>query len=1025
MGGDDDDDHDKSVSKILPKMWHSPVEATDDGDNVNSDDDNDDVDDDNEESDGALAWLKKGGDVSSPARSPPRKIHENVIVTGGGAPHSPSRSHDSLRSSGGAAFVENVIRASLSTSPKREKVSDGASHVDTGNVVANDTNGNPDTASISSILQQVAALRQSQQAQFMSALLGGVKEPTALDEQAPALVSRPKLETIPSSGVHEITTSSSSSSAGTGGSPFSGVSLRVRLLGPWGGGKRVSLRFLRLVVSPLDPSSDLGSLDVDIERFFDVKVLQGLGQQLPPSSETAHNLKSLMLSDKRLALRCDPVWSGACSMQSPLELHLVGKAGISGEKSGIVHGCTDAIALSRLGNDGAESILSRMRLVLGNCLNADAAVRDIEVYVSDVCVFVGQMDKEYLSANVAIPLVSTKKQLQRSDDVAMLPVDRNEAAGDEEGLEPEWIKTLKPVKRPGSARFSEFNVHGSETIHPMDAGASVPEVSRSTQEQVSSERQSSPATKRDGVVLDTAGDVQTTPLSVNRRMQRRRRENRSKGGERIDDENDATLDRALRGGPSDENMMRQSIDAISHADRFNRGRLSRANLHADIDSSSFLLASAEKLVDNNTAMSPSVSPKEPLPLQTTPSESMREDVLSGSPIGSSEDRLKRSRRIEDVQDKVANALAGLADIMQDISLNKSGSKASIGGSGSLSNLHLNSSGGSPLVTTSRQPTPTVTTNSEIPISPQGRTLRLDVLSTWGDSHYIGFNGFDIFDDTGMRVVTVDMDMESLSKKERSCFSTATKIKSITGNPADINVLPEYENDPRHVSNLVDGVSFTRDDMHVWLAPLGYCTRGGENEEEIAPLASVSIEFTDPTTLSMIRLWNYNKSRTYSARGLRYCKLYLDEALVFCGEIRMGPGALTSAEAASEVILFTTDDMALQQIASHDEAMGYVVCYIIVLLSFLVCDVFISLSSPSIASCLPSMPRHESNHHPFPPLSIINQHYTHIPNYNTGTFLKTALRCGFRSYRESAVVPTVSVPLQRIVDQYPGGAKTAP
>ncbi|XP_037088354.1 uncharacterized protein LOC119108914 [Pollicipes pollicipes] len=43
-------------------------------------------------------------------------------------------------------------------------------------------------------------------------------------------------------------------------------------------------------------------------------------------------------------------------------------------------------------------------------------------------------------------------------------------------------------------------------------------------------------------------------------------------------------------------------------------------------------------------------------------------------------------------------------------------------------------------------------------------------------------------------------------------------------PADINVLPEYNRDPRVVTNLVDGVNRTRDDMHLWLAPF---TPGGE------------------------------------------------------------------------------------------------------------------------------------------------------------------------------------------------------
>jgi hypothetical protein len=35
---------------------------------------------------------------------------------------------------------------------------------------------------------------------------------------------------------------------------------------------------------------------------------------------------------------------------------------------------------------------------------------------------------------------------------------------------------------------------------------------------------------------------------------------------------------------------------------------------------------------------------------------------------------------------------------------------------------------------------------------------------------------------------------------------------------DINVLPDYENDPRTVDNLVDGHNLTCDDLHAWLTP---------------------------------------------------------------------------------------------------------------------------------------------------------------------------------------------------------------
>lgn len=59
---------------------------------------------------------------------------------------------------------------------------------------------------------------------------------------------------------------------------------------------------------------------------------------------------------------------------------------------------------------------------------------------------------------------------------------------------------------------------------------------------------------------------------------------------------------------------------------------------------------------------------------------------------------------------------------------------------------------------------------EIPRLPEGKELIINIKSTWGDRHYVGMNGIEVF--------TVD--------------GTLAKIKAIRANPKDINVLPEYE-----------------------------------------------------------------------------------------------------------------------------------------------------------------------------------------------------------------------------------------
>ena len=118
-------------------------------------------------------------------------------------------------------------------------------------------------------------------------------------------------------------------------------------------------------------------------------------------------------------------------------------------------------------------------------------------------------------------------------------------------------------------------------------------------------------------------------------------------------------------------------------------------------------------------------------------------------------------------------------------------------------------------------------------------------------------------------------------------------------------------------SVVDETNFTCDDMHVWLAPHG--------ETMVPPLplvAAITIVFDRTASLSLVRIWNYNKSRTHCYRGVRRARMQLDKKVIFEGEIRIAPGLITSSDECSEIILFSTNSSVLEKISMYDTEMGY-------------------------------------------------------------------------------------------------------
>lgn len=177
----------------------------------------------------------------------------------------------------------------------------------------------------------------------------------------------------------------------------------------------------------------------------------------------------------------------------------------------------------------------------------------------------------------------------------------------------------------------------------------------------------------------------------------------------------------------------------------------------------------------------------------------------------------------------------------------------------------------------------------IPSSPKGRKLTINILSTWGDPYYVGLNGIEVFDSVGHRVKLTNPD------------------KQLWADPESINVLQEYDDDPRTVDKLWDGVNFTCDDMHAWMAPF---TSGSDH--------FIHVEFDHSVSLSMLRIWNYNKSRIHSYRGARYVEIALDDTFIFKGDIPRAPGTHSSPDSCCKCICFTKSDSVLRMIERYDD-----------------------------------------------------------------------------------------------------------
>ena len=198
---------------------------------------------------------------------------------------------------------------------------------------------------------------------------------------------------------------------------------------------------------------------------------------------------------------------------------------------------------------------------------------------------------------------------------------------------------------------------------------------------------------------------------------------------------------------------------------------------------------------------------------------------------------------------------------------------------------------------------------EVPYLPRGQLLKLTLYDNFSDAYYIGLDAIEIFDDQNKIIAVRD-------------------VASVTAVPHSLQDLAST-NDPRTPERL-----FSRRDAVPgevpWLAPIARCmtkqerdaagmrVQGGgcktRKEFSFFPENVLFCLFDAPTTISLIRIYNYSKN---CGRGVKTLAIHLDGLLCYMGNLLPASSECTvegpkGLERHGQSIVMSTDPKVVRQ-----------------------------------------------------------------------------------------------------------------